>query len=96
MITPRLLLCSGIKVSDIAFSHDGREIIELDGLGADANVNIRLEDVAKIFLRHLSPRLIDLVEIAAYVYAADCSTQRGKQWCYQVSFVRWVDVEEGV
>lgn len=25
-------------------------------------------------------RLTDLLEIAAYVYAADCSTQRGKKW----------------
>jgi len=39
-----------------------------------------LEDVARIFLKHLSPRLVDLLEIAAYVFTADCATQRGTEW----------------
>jgi len=28
----------------------------------------------------LSPRLIDFLEIASYVYSADCATPRGKKW----------------
>ena len=52
MIAPRLLLCSGITASDLAFSPNGREIVELSGFGSDANVNIRLEDVARAFHRH--------------------------------------------
>jgi hypothetical protein len=46
----------------------------------DANVHIRLMDLARVFDRHLSPRLEDVLEIAAYVYAADCATQRGGAW----------------
>src|SRR5690606_6927881 len=83
------LLCSGITASDLTYSSNGREVIELNGLGADANVNIRLEDVARIFLRHLSPRLVDLIEIASYVYAADCGTQRGKQWSDDMATEPW-------
>ncbi len=89
MIAPRLLLCSGITASDLTYNSNGREVIELNGLGADANVNIRLEDVARIFLRHLSPRLVDLIEIASYVYAADCGTQRGKQWSDDMATEPW-------
>jgi 7-cyano-7-deazaguanine synthase in queuosine biosynthesis len=80
MIKPRLILCSGISIEDLSFSPNDREIVSLDGLGPDANVNIRVEDVAKVFSRHLSARLADLIEIASYVYAADCATRRGTGW----------------
>ena len=52
-------------------------------------MNIRFENVAKIFLKHLSPRLVDLLEIAAYVYSADCGTRRGKQWADDDSTEPW-------
>lgn len=89
MITPRLLLCSGITASDLSFSPNGREIVELNAQGLSANVNIRVEDVAKIFLKHVSPRLVDLLEIGSYVYAADCGTRRGSQWSENDSVEPW-------
>jgi len=89
MITPRLVLCSGIQVSDNDARRNGREVIELDALGHSANVYIRLEQVAKVFLKHLSPRLIDLIEIAAYIYSADCSTKRGTDWTQDNSVEAW-------
>ena len=53
---------------------------ETEGNTRQANVNIRFENVARIFHQHLSARLVDLLEIASYVYSADCATSRGKGW----------------
>lgn len=89
MIAPRLFLCSGYKLSTDDPRQDGRRIAELASLGPHANVNIRLEDVARVFLRHLSPRLVDLVEIASYVYSADCFISRGKEWTDGASTEAW-------
>jgi hypothetical protein len=58
----------------------GRRIVTLDTGGDDPNVNLRVEDVAKVFLKHLSPRLTDLLEVAAYVYTFDAATRRGTEW----------------
>jgi 7-cyano-7-deazaguanine synthase in queuosine biosynthesis len=80
MIEPRLVLCSGAKVPADDPRRAGRHVVELDALGHPANVNLRLEDVAKVFLKHLTPRLVDLLEIAAYVYAADANTRRAGKW----------------
>lgn len=80
MIKPRLFLCSGAKVSSSDPLVQGREVIEFDSIGNDPTVNIRLEDVAEVFLRNIPPRFIDLLEIASYVYAADCATRRGEEW----------------
>ncbi len=80
MIEPRLFLCSGVTIPDDDPLRCGRCLIELDSAGHEANVNIRFENVAKVFNQHLSPRLIDLLEIAAYVFSADCATSRGTEW----------------
>jgi hypothetical protein len=37
----------------------------------------------------LSPRLIDFLEIASYVYSADCATPRGKKWTDDDSTEPW-------
>ena len=80
MIEPRLFLCSGVALSESAARGERRKVLELDALGPSANVTIRVEDVAKIFLKHMSGRILDYLEIAAYVYAADASTRRGSAW----------------
>lgn len=59
---------------------DGRRVVPLNSLGPDQNVNIRLENLTKVFLRDLSPRLVDLLELATYIYTADCGTRRGTAW----------------
>ena len=89
MIDPRLFVCSGAKIAPSDPVAAGRKRIDLDSIGNKANVNIRFENVAKIFHRHLSPRLVDLLEIAAYVYAADCATRRGTQWTDEDSTEPW-------
>lgn len=89
MIAPRLFLCSGAKVASDDPPVAERRRIELDSIGVDANVNIRFKDVARVFQKHISPRLADLLEIAAYVYAADCSTPRGTKWTDEDSTEPW-------
>lgn len=73
---PRLFLCSDVDVPPGDPVRQDKHTVELSHYGNKANVNVRLEDVAKVLKKHLTPRLIDLIEIAAYVYAADCSTSR--------------------
>ena len=58
-------------------------------MGRRPNVNIRFENVARIFRKDLSPRLIDFLEIASYVYSADCATPRGKKWADEDSTEPW-------
>src|SRR5262249_36608929 len=38
---------------------------------------------------HLSPRMIDLLEIASYVFTADCATSRGNEWTDDDSTEAW-------
>ena len=76
MMRPRLVLCSGAETAADDPLNEDRQVLALDALGPNANVNLRLEDVARVFLKHLNPRLVDLLEIAAYVYTADGSTLR--------------------
>ena len=58
-------------------------------MGSKPNVHIRFENVAKVFRQNLSPRLIDFLEIASYVYSADCATPRGKKWTDDDSTEPW-------
>lgn len=80
MIKPRLILCGGVVLPASDPRRADRHVVELSALGRDRNVNIQMEDVAKVFQQHLSPRLKDLLEIAAYVYTADCATKRNGRW----------------
>ncbi len=59
MISPRLLLCSGASISDKDALRQDRVVLELDSIGNKANVNLRLQDVAHVLRKNLSPRLID-------------------------------------
>jgi 7-cyano-7-deazaguanine synthase in queuosine biosynthesis len=76
----QFFLCSGAAALPRGVRNSGTKVVRLDALGHRANVNLRVEDVAKVFLRHLSPRLADLLEIASYVFTADAATRRGEKW----------------
>ena len=45
--------------------------------GAEVNVRLELDDIRRQLVEAEPPLLTDLVEIAAYVFAADCSVRRG-------------------
>jgi hypothetical protein len=89
MNKPRLVLCGGVEVAQDDQLRKDRHAIELRTDGANANVNVRLEDLAKVFDQHLSPRLEDLLELAAYVYTADCATRRGGSWANDDTTEPW-------
>jgi hypothetical protein len=85
----RLFVCSGAKVATSDPLAKGRYRVELDSIGSKSNVHISFENVAKVFQQDLSPRLIDFLEIAAYVFSADCSTARGTEWADNNSTEPW-------
>lgn len=89
MTNPRLFLCNGVEIPDGDPLRSDCQVIELNTHGSQANVNVQLQDVAKVFRQHLTPRLADLIEIAAYVYSADCAAPRGHGWSNQNSIERW-------
>lgn len=89
MIQPRLFACSGAKIPIGDPLLNGRRRVDLDSVGDDSNVNILFENVARVFNRHLSPRLVDLLEIAAYVFSADCATNRGTEWADEGGTEPW-------
>jgi hypothetical protein len=89
VIDPRLFLCSGATVAASDPVAKGRHCVELDSVGSKPNVNICFEDLAKVFRHDLSARLVDFLEIASYVFSADCATPRGKKWTEDESTEPW-------
>lgn len=89
MIAPRLFLCSGAKVATDDPIAAGRQLVELDSVGSGANVNIRFENVAKVFNKHLSPGLLTFLRLRLYVFSADCATSRGTEWTDDSSTEPW-------
>jgi hypothetical protein len=85
----RLFVCSGAKVTTSDPLAKGRHRVDLDSIGRKSNVHISFENVAKVFQQDLYPRLIDFLEIAAYVFSADCSTARGTEWADNNSTEPW-------
>ncbi|HEX8815368.1 MAG TPA: hypothetical protein VF753_07700 [Terriglobales bacterium] len=89
MIGPRLFMCSGAEIAPDDPVAVGRRIVPLNSIGLNANVHIRFENVARVFGRQLTPRLVDLLEIASYVFSADCATRRGTEWSDNHSTEPW-------
>jgi hypothetical protein len=89
VIAPRLFVCSGAEVAETDPISVGRTRIDLDSLGPNANVHVSLEDVAKVLLKDISPRLTDLLEIASYVFTADTATARGEGWSNDYTVEAW-------
>ena len=81
MTKPRSFLCGGIKLDERDPLRNGRHVVEFSAQGPERNVHIHLLELAHVFNRHFTQRMEDLLEIASYVYAADCSTSRaGQVW----------------
>ena len=64
----------------------------LNHSGADADVNLHIEDLSNVLLGKMEGRAADLITIAAYAYAADQSVSRGgeadvygKKWRRQIA-----------
>ena len=59
MINPRLILCGGATIPTNDPRYDGRRVVTLSTHGLYRNVNIRMEDLAKVFQKQVSPRMKD-------------------------------------
>jgi hypothetical protein len=69
----RLVLCGGSK----APGSQAENVLHLDLTGPSRNIELRLHDISKRMLTNLPGLVIDLLELAAYVYSADWATTRG-------------------
>lgn len=58
MIRPRLFLCSDVAIPTDERLSEGRHVVALSTQGENANVNIRLMDLARVFDSHLRAREI--------------------------------------
>ena len=69
----RLVMCGGI--------HQGRKAgaqgLALNLHGPRENVHLRISDIGKHLVLNVPDVLVDLLEIASYVYAADSAIPRG-------------------
>ena len=66
-----LVLCGGVK-------RPGAEsALQLALEGRSRNITLKLEDISKRLVKNVPNLLIDLIEIATYVYCADQATGRG-------------------
>ncbi len=74
MSEPRLVLCGGATSG--AASSDASALL-LDLQGANPNVFLRIDDISEAMARNVPDVLMDLVELAVYVFAADQATGRG-------------------
>src|SRR5437660_7949583 len=67
----RLVLCGEAKRAG------GDSTLRLALSGQSQNITLKLEDISKKLIRNIPGLLIDLIEIATYVYGADQATSRG-------------------
>src|SRR3712207_4454875 len=68
-----LILCGGVPGP----RRGGSATLQLDLHGAAPNVHLKMSDISRKLLARLPERLVDLLEVASYVYAADSAISRG-------------------
>ena len=74
MSNERVILCGGLSASGDA---KGKATVPLSLWGKDSNVTLKVGDISQRMVANIGPVLIDLLEIATYVYCADQATTRG-------------------
>jgi 7-cyano-7-deazaguanine synthase in queuosine biosynthesis len=70
-VTETLVLCGGAK------RRGAESALHLALEGRSKNITLTLEDISKRLVQRVPDLLIDLIEIAAYVYCADQAISRG-------------------
>ena len=74
MSNERVILCGGLSASGNA---KGKATVRLSLWGKDSNVTLKVGDISQRMVANIGPVLMDLLEIATYVYCADQATTRG-------------------
>jgi hypothetical protein len=80
VIQPRLVLCSGADATGRGALARGRKVVHLDTISHRGNTYLKLVNLSYAFEKQLPSRLVDLLEIATYVYTADCEASRERAW----------------
>ena len=86
------IVCGG---AEPALPPGDRTLVRLNVAGTGQNVNLRITDISRAMLATVPDVLVDLLEIAAYVYCADQRCPRGsdklpqlgRDWRRQMHFV---------
>ena len=78
-----LVLCGGVTARAGAGTRIGLSLH-----GKSANVHLKIADISKRLLANIPDALIDLLEVASYIYAADSAISRGGQADAQMG-MRW-------
>src|SRR5262245_21304093 len=71
-----MVLCGDVAHARLPISDPG--LLCLHTSGPNPNVWLRLTDLARPMWRNIPPRMLDLIDIATYVYAADQAVSRGE------------------
>jgi 7-cyano-7-deazaguanine synthase in queuosine biosynthesis len=74
MSDERVVLCGGLTADG---GGPKKGAVPLHLWGKDANVTLKISDITKAMAANIPPVLVDLLEIATYVYCADQATTRG-------------------
>ena len=74
MSNERVILCGGLPVPGKAKDIDA---VPLSLWGMNSNVMLKVGDIRQKMVANIAPEMIDLLEIATYVYCADQATTRG-------------------
>lgn len=75
MTTERAIVCGGLPAGRLPVEDD--DPIRLDRFGDAPNVRLQIERVRRELVRDLPDVLLDLLDLAAYVYAGDQAVRRG-------------------
>jgi hypothetical protein len=79
-----LVLCGGARRS----GQSDATALRLDLHGPSSNVTLRIQDLSARLVSNIPDTLVDLLEVAAYVYAADSAIGRGGKTDAQLG-ARW-------
>jgi hypothetical protein len=79
-----LVLCGGVNQSRGA----GQRTLRLNLHGSAPNVRLHITDISKRLVANIPDVLVDLLEVASYVYAADSAISRGGRTDAQMG-ARW-------
>jgi len=79
-----LVLCGGLA----RLGKGGVPSLDLNLHGASPNVRLQITDIAKRLLTNIPDALVDLLEVASYIYAADAAVSRGGKTDAQMG-ARW-------
>ena len=78
-MTKVLVLCDHVDKNRTEVNGEYDAVISINPTPPDQNLRLQIDNITHRVLSQLDPLSQDLLEIAAYIYYADCSTARGTE-----------------